>query len=199
MAVRLSALRAGRPLPPRKIPGTQSFQPHYVPGVDSASNRNEYEESSWGVKSGRRVRLTVFSGAVQFIPFRCNPSYVIWSPGLNLPRWKHFILHQQRAILATWRQILLPYTHVDFPTEFSCALCTKGSCDSVVSIERIETGYGLDDRGIGVRVPIGSRIFSSPCRPDRLWSPPNLLSNGYRGLFSVGKAAGAWSWPLTSS
>jgi hypothetical protein len=24
------------------------FQPHYVPGVDSASNRNEYQESSRG-------------------------------------------------------------------------------------------------------------------------------------------------------
>jgi hypothetical protein len=29
-----------------------SFQPHYGPGVDSASNRNEYQESSWGVKGG---------------------------------------------------------------------------------------------------------------------------------------------------
>jgi hypothetical protein len=26
----------------------KSFQPHYGPGVDSASNRNEYQESSWG-------------------------------------------------------------------------------------------------------------------------------------------------------
>jgi hypothetical protein len=25
-----------------------TFQPHYGPGVDSASNRNEYQESSWG-------------------------------------------------------------------------------------------------------------------------------------------------------
>jgi hypothetical protein len=30
------------------------------------------------------------------------------------------------------------------------------------------TGYGLDDRGVGVRVPVGSRIFSSSRRPDRL-------------------------------
>jgi hypothetical protein len=34
---------------------TWSFQTHYDPGVDSASNRNEYQESSLGVKSGRRV------------------------------------------------------------------------------------------------------------------------------------------------
>ena len=30
---------------------TQSFQPHYVPGVDSASNRNEYQEYFLGVKA----------------------------------------------------------------------------------------------------------------------------------------------------
>jgi len=35
-------------------------------------------------------------------------------------------------------------------------------------------------------------------RPERLWSPPSLLSNGYQGLFPRGKAAGAWSWLLTS-
>jgi hypothetical protein len=25
---------------------------------------------------------------------------------------------------------------------------------------------------VGVRVPMGARILSSPCRPDRLWGPP---------------------------
>jgi hypothetical protein len=29
------------------------------PGVDSASNRNEHQESSWGVKGGGSVRLTI--------------------------------------------------------------------------------------------------------------------------------------------
>jgi hypothetical protein len=32
------------------------FQPHYGPGVDSASNGNEYQESSWGVKGDRPAR-----------------------------------------------------------------------------------------------------------------------------------------------
>jgi hypothetical protein len=52
--------------------------------------------------------------------------------------------------------------------------------DSAVSIVTV---YGLDDRGVGVRVPVGSGMFSSRHRPDRFWGPQSLLSNGYRGLF----------------
>jgi hypothetical protein len=50
--------------------------------------------------------------------------------------------------------------------------------DSTVSIA---TGYGLDDREVGVRVPIESRNFSSPRRPDGFWGPSSLLFNGYCG------------------
>jgi hypothetical protein len=51
------------------------------------------------------------------------------------------------------------------------------------SVVGIKTGYGLDDRGVGVRVSVGSRIFSPQRRPDRPWGPPNLLFNGYREPF----------------
>jgi hypothetical protein len=37
---------------------TQSFRSHYSPGVDSASNRNEYQEYFLGGKGGRCVGLT---------------------------------------------------------------------------------------------------------------------------------------------
>jgi len=40
------------------------------------------------------------------------------------------------------------------------------------------------------------QYFCSPPRPDRFWGPPSLLS--HQKLFPWGKAAGLWSWSLTS-
>jgi hypothetical protein len=76
-----------------------------------------------------------------------------------------------------WRKI----HNMDFDNFYSTV--DVRSWDSVVGIA---TGYGLDDRGVEVRVLIGSRIFSSPCRPDQLWGPPNLLSKCVPGAPSPG-------------
>jgi hypothetical protein len=52
------------------------------------------------------------------------------------------------------------------------------SQDSVVGIAN---GYGLDNQGVRIRVQVVQEF--SPRRPDRLWGPLSLLSNGYRGIF----------------
>jgi hypothetical protein len=52
----------------------------------------------------------------------------------------------------------------------------------------IVSGYGLDNRGIGVQSPAKAKgFFLEPLCPDRFWGPPSLLSNGYRvGVLSPG-------------
>jgi hypothetical protein len=70
------------------------------------------------------------------------------------------------------------------PTHFVTTFILNMHFKSRGSAVGIATGYGLDDRGIGVRILVRSRIISSPYRPDRLWGPPNLVSNGYQGLFT---------------
>jgi len=56
----------------------KSFQSHYDPGVDSASNRNEYQGYVVGGKSGRCVRLTTYHHPVPLS--RNMENLTSWNP-----------------------------------------------------------------------------------------------------------------------
>ena len=62
----------------------KSFRSHYGPGVDSISNRNEYQEYFLGGKGGRCGRLTTYHHPV---PLSCNlGTLTSWNPlGLSRP------------------------------------------------------------------------------------------------------------------
>jgi hypothetical protein len=75
------------------------------------------------------------------------------------------------------------------PIQISCSKqkCIPTSSGSAVGTA---TRYGLDDWGIGVQVSLGPSILTSQYRPNRLWGPHILLSNGYRVSFPGDKDFG---------
>jgi hypothetical protein len=75
--------------------------------------------------------------------------------------------------------------------------CNSTSHDSSVGIA---LGYGLDDRGFRVRFPAGAGSFSLHHRVQNgSGAHPASYQMGTGDSFPRDKAAGAWSWPLTSS
>jgi hypothetical protein len=64
----------------------------------------------------------------------------------------------------------------------------KGSRFSAVGIV---TGYGLDDRGIEVRVSVEAEFYSSPRLPVRSGAHPASYPMFAVGSFPGGKAVGA--------
>jgi hypothetical protein len=68
--------------------------------------------------------------------------------------------------------------------KYTACINIKIPCrDSAVGIA---SGYGLDDREVGVRVPVGSRISSSSRRPTLSRDQSSPLSNGYLEIFLWG-------------
>jgi len=59
-----------------------SFRSHYDPGVDSASNRNEYQEYFLGGKGGQCVRLTTLPPSCAVVTKSGNLNFLrtLWAP-----------------------------------------------------------------------------------------------------------------------
>jgi hypothetical protein len=85
------------------------------------------------------------------------------------------------------RQSIFSMHTPEFPLINHHRLCFRVPQQGLCGIG-IATSYGLENRGVRVRVPVGASIFSSPCRPVRFWGPSSLLTNGYWRLFPRGQS-----------
>jgi len=95
----------------------ESFWSHYGPGVDSASNRNEYQEYFLGVKGVRRLGLTTLPSSWTDCHEICEPQPLATfraSTGIALPlplpsRLGALILKillPQVDCITTWRRVV---------------------------------------------------------------------------------------------
>jgi hypothetical protein len=145
----------------------------------------DYINKGWYIWTERISSFTLELSVALAAGLRCLGLFIlavlIWVLDKVSRRLKCFTVFRAQAYLFSFLLLGLPAYEV--------------SRDSTVGIA---TSYWLDDRVVGVRVPVGSRIFTSPCRSERLWRPPNLLYKEYPVLFRD-KAAEAWCWPLTSN
>jgi hypothetical protein len=123
---------------------TKSFQPHYGPGFGSASNRNDYHESSCGLNGRRSVMLTTSPHSVSLdVSQSYGPPWSVRGIALSLPttyttqpqRWLRHKCHRNNIFCITANvdiKVYIYYTdtspHVSFyfvnrPISLSSSFC----------------------------------------------------------------------------
>jgi hypothetical protein len=102
-----------------------------------------------------------------------------WSPKMPTQTLNRPYLSRHWFLDICWLQLL---AHLSGCCTALETMPPSGHPNSQCRTVGIAAGYTLDDREAGVRVPVGLRIFGSPCLPNRLWGPLSLLSIGTGAL-----------------
>jgi hypothetical protein len=152
----------------------------------------------WEVVGLERVPLSLVS-TIEFLLGRKSSGSGLESReyGRRDPsRWPRYTLNPQKLALTSptsgGRSVFIVRSRSFFFSKFfpiqifnlffCFSLQYNSKAQSRNSSVGIATDYGLDDREVGIRVPVESNFFSSPRRPARLCGPPN----GYREFFHRG-------------
>jgi hypothetical protein len=133
---------------------------------------------------------------------RLSPPCVI-----NICCWSHHSEHTQTRLTfhSCCRYYFSPLivnvkSHASFDNEMYVYFGLHPPQNSRDSSVGIALGYRLDDRGSRIRFPAGAGNFSLHHRVQNgSGAHPASYPVGTGGSFPGGKAAEAWSWPLTSN
>jgi hypothetical protein len=72
------------------------------------------------------------------------------------------------------RKTLTTDTHPCRSFQYAILLLQRSEILTFLTRQLSRYSHGMEDRGVGVRVLAGSRIFSFPCCPDRFCGPTSL-------------------------
>jgi hypothetical protein len=97
------------------------------------------------------------------------------------------LLLQTRSLNATsLRTFCRANATLDFVSGLVTSLVPKNLCTVSVKVRSRDSSVVWRWVIGGSSPGRGWEFFFSSLRPDRLWSPPSLVSNGYQGLFPLG-------------
>jgi hypothetical protein len=150
------------------------------------------------VSSGMRLATCAFTSTDlwRVVSFLIN---IITSSLHLVPRWR-----MRGAVLPLPQHVFMAWGLVKRRVDFYIT-CNLYWTVSNLKFSHVQIGIRIAQRysaGLrvgwsGVRVPVGAGNFHSRVQTFS-GAYPASYPTGVRGSFPVGKAAGAWSWPLTS-